>query len=87
MHPLLIQLSALSAVLVLLPQLWGAAPLERTLGMATVTGLAVYGVLLVGQLVLRWVLLSPQQDADDPADTPEPTEPDAEAPEPSTVSA
>lgn len=77
MNPLLTQLSALVALLVLLPQLWGSASLERTLGTAAVAGLAVYCVLLVGQLVMRWVIAqSPEQQEPPPAAPAEPPPPE-----------
>lgn len=56
MHPLLTQLSAIVALLVMLNQLWGAASIGRTLVLAATTGLVVYSVLFAGQLTLRYVV-------------------------------
>ena len=88
MHPLLTQLSAIVALLVMLNQLWGAASIGRTLVLAATTGLVVYSVLFAGQLTLRYVLTqsaaaaaaeqaaaadAPADADDDPAPAPTPT--------------
>jgi hypothetical protein len=88
MHPLLTQLSAIVALLVLLNQLWGAASIERTLVMSAMTGLVVYSVLFAGQLTLRYILMQSEAAASDEAEVP--AEPDTKVgpdadPAPSTT--
>ncbi len=56
MRSLLVQISSISALLVLLNQLWSYASLERALVVTAVVGVAVYGVLLVGQRIARHIV-------------------------------
>jgi hypothetical protein len=71
MHPLLTQLSAIVALLVMLNQLWGAASIGRTLVLAATTGLVVYSVLFAGQLTLRYVLTQSAVQQAEASDEPE----------------
>jgi hypothetical protein len=82
MPPLLTQLSAIVALLVLLNQLWGAASIERTLVTSAMTGLVVYSVLFAGQLTLRYVLTQSDAAA---AEQEAPAEPGADEAAPSTT--
>ncbi len=61
MQPLLFQLSGISALLMLLSQLWSDAPLERTLVLTVGVGATVYSVLLIVQAVLRYALTPPSE--------------------------
>ncbi|MEM1042252.1 MAG: hypothetical protein AAGI91_06430 [Bacteroidota bacterium] len=72
MRSLLLQVSSISALLVLLSQLWRYASLERALVVTLVAGGAVYAVLLVGRTVTRY-LVAASEDA--PPPTPEPATP------------
>lgn len=84
MHPLLTQLSAIVALLVMLNQLWGAASIGRTLLLAATTGLVVYSVLFAGQLTLRYVVA---QSAAQQAETPDASaDADDDSPSPSSTS-
>jgi hypothetical protein len=85
MHPLLTQLSAIVALLVMLNQLWGAASIGRTLVLAATTGLVVYSVLFAGQLTLRYVLTqSAAAQQAEASDAPEETD-DESAPAPTST--
>ena len=84
MHPLLTQLSAIVALLVMLNQLWGAASIGRTLVLAATTGLVVYSVLFAGQLTLRYVIAQSAAQQAEASD--EPGEADGEsAPAPTST--
>lgn len=82
MSTLITQVAALAALLVLVTQLLGNAPLERTLVLAAGAGLAVYGALVVGTIVTQRVLASaaaaPPPEPKPTTPTP-PEPPDAEA--------
>jgi hypothetical protein len=73
MQSLTLQISGIAALLMLLNQLWGYAPLERSLVVTIGAGTAVYSVLLVGQAVARYVITAA-------AAAPESGEPDAADP-------
>ena len=82
MQSLTLQISGIAALLMLLNQLWGYAPLERSLVVTIGAGTAVYSVLLVGQAIVRYVLTAAAApDATDAADPTAP--PSADAPSPS----
>lgn len=74
MRSLVLQISGISALLVLLNQLWSYASLERALVVTLVAGGAVYGVLLVGQAVTRSLLTGAGEAPPPPgsADSPQP---------------
>jgi hypothetical protein len=70
MNSIILQVATLAGLLVLLQLLWGEASVERTLLVASASGLAVYGALLVGITVVQRVL----------AEVPPPEAPAPEAP-------
>jgi hypothetical protein len=85
MRALFTQFSGLIGLLTFLSQLMGQAPLEKTILMGVGTGLFVYMVLLIGDLVIQRILEQLHQVA-----PPEPEEkPEGEANEhpPSETSA
>ncbi len=73
-------LGGLTGLLVLLNQIWGVAPVERTLVTAFGAGLAVYLVLAFGYVGVRYIAaLAPPQEAEDAASDEAPDAlPDAE---------
>ncbi|MEP0548566.1 MAG: hypothetical protein ABJF88_16645 [Rhodothermales bacterium] len=83
MQSLTLQISGIAALLMLLNQLWGYAPLERSLVVTIGAGTVVYSVLLVGQAVVRYVITAaaaPDIATDDAPAEPPPA--DASPPSP-----
>lgn len=80
MQSLTLQISGIAALLMLLNQLWGYAPLERSLVVTIGVGTAVYSVLLVGQAVVRHVVAAAATSDD--ADPAAPSSADAPSPSP-----
>lgn len=78
MQSLTLQISSIAALLMLLNQLWGYAPLERSLVVTIGAGTAVYSVLLVGQAIARYVITAAgASDESAPADPTAPSPADA----------
>jgi len=74
MQSLTFQISGIAALLTLLNQLWGYAPLERSLVITIAAGTVVYSVLLVGQAVVRHVLAAAAESEEEPTDEAPPAE-------------
>lgn len=67
MQSVLIQLSALSGLLMFLQMAWTQAPLEQALLQGAGTGLAVYLVAIVGLSLVRHILTyTPEPEAEAP---------------------